>query len=127
MINPNESVQDAIDRACTKLEFTVKEMGVNLAFAPSNVSELEEVLLAVREMGDESALSGACFMAGAYLGEILRRAKGGQWAMSADGVASLQFPDGGDKISPIEKVRKFIQDPDGEGLVFYAQALLARN
>jgi hypothetical protein len=127
MNNSNENVQDAIDSACIKLESTVKEMGMSLALAPSSISELEEVLLAVREMGDESALSGACFMAGAYIGEILRRAKGGQWAMSSDGVASLQFPKEGDKIFPVEKVRKFIQNPDGEGLVFYAQALLARN
>jgi hypothetical protein len=127
MINSNESVQDVIDRACAKLELTVKDMGVGLAFAPSSISELEEVLLAVRDSGDESALTGACFMAGAYVGEILRRATGGQWAMSADGVASLQFPDGDEKIFPIEKVRKFMQNPDGESLVFYAQALLART
>lgn len=127
MISSNENVQDAIDRACAKLEVTVKDMGVSLAFAPSNIYELEEVLLAVRDIGDESALNGACFMVGAYIGEILRRMIGGQWAISADGIASLQFPEGGDKIFPVEKVRKFAQHPDGESLVFYAQALLARN
>lgn len=51
MNSSNESVQAAIDRACAELELTVKDMGVNLAFAPSNISELEEVLLAVRDMG----------------------------------------------------------------------------
>lgn len=127
MTTSNKSVQDAIDRACAALELTVKDMGVSLAFTTSNISELEEVLLAVRDMKDESALSGACFMVGAYVGEHLRRAIGGQWAMSADGVASLQFPDRGDKIFPVEKVRKFIQNPDGESLVFYIQALLTRN
>jgi hypothetical protein len=127
MISSNESVQDAIDRACAKLEMTVKDMGVSLAFAPSNISELEEVLLAVRDMEDESALTGACFMVGAYIGEILRRVIGGQWTMSADGIASLQFPKGGDRIFPVEKVRKYVQDPDGESLAFYAQALLARK
>jgi hypothetical protein len=102
-------------------------MGVSLTFDPSNIAELEEVLLAVREMGDESALTGACFMVGAYVGEILRRAIGGQWTMSTDGVAALQLPGSGDKVFPVEKVRKFIQEPGGESLVFYVQALLARN
>ena len=127
MMNSNNSVQDAIDRACAKLKLTVKDMGVSLAFTKSNISDLEEVLLALRDMGDESALSGACFMVGAYVGELLRREIGGQWAMSADGVASLQFPEGGDKIFPVEKVRKFIQNSEGESLVFYVKALLARN
>ena len=126
-MNSKNSVQDAIDRACAKLELTARGMGVNLAFTTSNIPELEEVLLAVRDIGDESALSGASFMVGAYIGETLRRMIGGQWAMSADGVASLQLPNQGDKIFPVEKVRKFIQNPEGESLVFYAQALLARS
>ena len=127
MTSSNESVQDAINRACANLEVTVKEMGVSLAFDPSNISELEEVLLAIRDMEDECALTGACFMIGAYIGEILRRMIGGQWAMSADGIASLQLPDGRDKIFPVEKARKFVQNPHGESLAFYAQALLTRN
>ena len=71
MTSSNESVQDVIDRACAKLELTVKDMGVNLALTSSNISELEDVLLAVRDMADESALSGACFMAAKGLAHLI--------------------------------------------------------
>lgn len=127
MSHSNDTVQAAIDRACANLEATAQDLGVNLTFDASNITDLEEVLLAVREMGDTSATSGACFMAGAYVGEILRRAIGGQWTMSADGVASLQLPGNAGRIFPVEKARKFVQDPGAESLEFFAKALLARN
>jgi hypothetical protein len=123
----NDTVQTAIDRACANLEATAQDLGINLTFDASHITDLEEVLLAVREIGDASATSGACFMAGAYVGEILRRAIGGQWTMSADGVASLQLPGNADRIFPIEKARKFVQDPAAESLDFYTRALLERN
>jgi hypothetical protein len=127
MSHSNDTVQAAINRACANLDATAQDLGVTLTFDASNITDLEQVLLAVREMGDESATSGACFMAGAYVGEILRRAIGGQWAMSADGVASLELPGNGDSIFPVEKARKFVQDPAAESLEFYTKALLARN
>ena len=120
-------MQEVINRACVNLGVTVKDLGVNLTFDISDLGDLEEVLLGVSETGDDSAISGACFMAGAYVGEILRRAGGGEWTMSTDGVATLQLGRTGDKIFPMEKVRKFVQNPAGESLVFYTQALMARN
>lgn len=127
MSDADDTVQAAIDRACVNLEGTVKDFGLNLTFEAVDIPALEEVLLAVREMNDEPALTGACFMVGAYLGEILRKKVGGKWGMSADGVAELQLTGSRGKIFPVEKVRKFARDPEADSLVFYVQALLASS
>lgn len=126
MTQLTEDVQATIDLACANLREAVKDMGVDLKFGIADLANLERVLLAVRDVGDEPAVTGACFMAGAYVGEILRRSVGGQWGMSADGVLSLCLP-AGEKIFPVERARKFVQSPAAEGLVFYVEALLARN
>ncbi len=89
-----------------------------------NVSSLEEVILAIKDMGDKSALNGACFMVGAYLGEIIRLELGGEWSVRGEGdLPSLQF--GNTIIYPIEKVKKFADASGAESLRFYADTLIA--
>ena len=101
-------------------------MGVNLKVDPDSVGDLEEVLLALRELQpDESAMTGATFMVGAYLGEIVRTMRGGVWRSSAEGDLLLEIA--GTTYAPVEKVRKFAANPDGgDGLGFYVSAALAR-
>lgn len=89
----------------------------------AQISTLEEIVLAVKEMNDDSALSGATFMVGAYLGEILRHKMDGRWVAPTSGTPSLEIRD--HVLFPIEKVRKFAASPGDEGLVFYANALSA--
>lgn len=78
-------IQEVITAACRKLEDTVQDMGVTLKFNISSVSLLEEIILAIKQLGDKSALSGACFMVGSYLGEIFRRELGGEWTAPSEG------------------------------------------
>jgi hypothetical protein len=79
-------LQATVDAACRKLEATAAMMGVTLRVDPASVPVLEELLLALREMkADESVMTGATFMVGAYLGEILRRERGGTWSGSGRG------------------------------------------
>ena len=51
MTNSNDGLQGVIDRTCAQLEGTVKEIGLSLAFARSDISDLEKVLLDVRDRG----------------------------------------------------------------------------
>lgn len=125
MVEPANAIQANIDAACRKLEETVRDFGIVLTQEPADVEGLEEVLLAVKESGDAAALNGACFMVGAYLGELIRQRLGGQWVASADGVVALQLNDGG-KVFAIDKTKKFAARPDDDGLVFYIRALLAK-
>jgi len=100
-------------------------MGVELKVHPASIPALEQVLLALREMqADDSAMAGATFMVGAYLGEILRSVRGGDWCGSTDGDLLLKI--GATTYAPVAKVRKFAANPDGgDGLGFYASAVLA--
>ena len=84
-------LQATISTSCRELEATAAMMGVNLKVDPDSVGDLEEVLLALRELQpDESAMTGATFMVGAYLGEILRTMRGGVWRRSAEGDLLLE-------------------------------------
>lgn len=124
MVDPANVIQASIDAACRKLEETVKDFGISLTQDVTSVEGLEEVLLSVKDMGDAAALNGACFMVGAYLGEMVRQRLGGQWVASADGVVALHLSND-EKIFPIDKTKKFVASPDTDGLVFYIQALLS--
>lgn len=120
-------LQATIDASCRKLEETAAMMGVSLRVDPASVPDLEEVLLALREIeADETAMAGATFMVGAYLGEILRTQRGGAWCGAVDGDLLLEI--GGTTYAPVVKVRKFAVDPSqGDDLGFYASAVLARE
>ena len=116
-----KNIQDTVDAACRQLEVTVRDMGVELSFDMESVPVLEEIVLAVKQERDDSALNGACFMVGCYLGEIVRRRVRGEWVGSVDGPPVVEF--GGTQLSPIGRVMKFAASPEEEGLTFYARAL----
>jgi hypothetical protein len=114
-----------ISASCRELEAAAAMMGVSLKIGPDSVGDLERILLALRELqADESATSGATFMVGVYLGEILRTVRSGVWRRSLEGDLLLEIA--GTTYAPVEKVRKFAANPDGgDGLGFYASAVLA--
>lgn len=121
----NLSIDEVISQACRKLKETAVMMGLDIKYELDSISSLEDLIIAIRGTGDERALTGACFMAGAFLGEILRcRIGGGQWIASSGGGALLSF--GEEKIFPIEKVKKFAANSESNSLTFYAQALVAK-
>jgi len=118
-------LQATVSASCCELEKTASMMGLELKVDPASVPALEQVLLGLREMqADESAMAGATFMVGAYLGEILRSVRGGDWCGTTEGDLLLQI--GSTTYAPVAKVRKFAANPNGgDGLGFYASAVLA--
>lgn len=126
MIDVNDGIQNQINLSCKQLKSTLSLMGVDLSASnPNEVSALEEVLLSLKDMGDESALSGASFMVGAYLGELLRQRLGGEFSVSSDNLLILDL--GKTKLFPVERVRKFLEKPDENGLDLYISTLLTRK
>lgn len=121
----NQSLQDVINAACSKLEQTAVMMGTKITFDLASVSVLEEIAAAMKELasGDQSVLHGGSFLIGAYLGEIIRRQSGGEWTGGTAG-DTMAVKSGAIEVFPIARVRKFLVDPE-EGLVFFAQAATA--
>jgi hypothetical protein len=119
-----KKVNNIIIAACRKLELTVLDMDITLSVDPVSVASLEDIILSLKQMGDKSALSGACFMVGSYLGEIIRQKLGGDWIEEGN-TDSPAMRIGDKTIFPIEKVKKFAQNPDGESLIFYVDTLTA--
>ncbi|MCS4296245.1 hypothetical protein M2375_004503 [Comamonas sp. BIGb0152] len=108
-----------------KLEETAVMMGTSISFDLASVSVLEEIAAVMKEMadGDQSVLDGGSFLIGAYLGEIIRRQSGGEWARGTAG-DTMVVKSGAIEVFPVDRVRKFLIDPE-EGLVFFAQAATA--
>jgi hypothetical protein len=121
----SNSLQATIDASCRKLEGIATAMGIELSYAPSAVKALEEMVVTLRSLDpDESALTGATFMVGAYFGEILRQRLGGIWRRTAEGEFVLEV--NGSAYAPVAKVRKFAANTTGEdGLDFFASAVIA--
>lgn len=121
------SLQSTVDASCARLESTAASMGVELRRAIDSVQDLERILVALKDVdADEAVLSGATFMVGAYLGEILRAVLGGAWHTSPSGELVLEV---GEATFPlVAKARKFAAHPNGpDSLVFFTRAVLARE
>lgn len=120
-------LQGTIDAACAHLEKTAKDMGAKLSFDLGSVAVLEEILTTLKDLGaDQSALSGAGFLVGAYLGEILRRELEGEWVAGTDD-DQFAVRAGETNIFPVARARKFIVDPDANGLAFFAEVLVSKR
>lgn len=123
----DKTLQGTIDTACAHLEKTAKDMGANLSFDLCSVAVLEEILAALKDIGaDQATVSGAGFLVGAYLGEVLRREVGGEWVVGTDG-DEFAVKARSSSIFPVARVRKFIADPEGNGLVFFAEAFVSQQ
>ena len=121
-----KTLQGTIDAACAHLEKTATDMGAKLSFDLGSVGVLEEILTALKEIGaDQSALNGAGFLVGAYLGEILRRELKGEWVAGTDG-DGFAVTAGDTNIFPVARARKFIVAPDANSLVFFAEVFVSQ-
>jgi hypothetical protein len=122
MSTTTNDVQSQVTKACAQLKKTVRDFGIELETDASMIPALEEVLVSLKEFGDAAAVSGACFMVGAYLGELLRARIGGEWVVSkSDNLLSLVA--GNQVIYPVEKVRKFVSNPASNDLSLYVNVL----
>ena|SRR6185503_11701137 len=124
-MNADASLSETIERSCLHLEATAKDFGVTLVREMGAVKSLEEIIVALQEIGaEEDVLRGATFMVGIYLGEILRKKNGGEWSSSRDGDLMLTINDR--TYAPISKARKFASNPEGaNSLVFFANTINA--
>ncbi|MDQ0073362.1 hypothetical protein J2W34_005170 [Variovorax boronicumulans] len=123
----SKTLQSTIDAACAHLEKTATGMGTKLSFDLGSVGVLEEILTALRDIrADQAALDGAGFLVGAYLGEILRRQLQGEWVPGTDD-EGFAVRTGETNIFPVARVRKFIVDPDANGLVFFAEVFVSQQ
>lgn len=122
-----KSLQQTIEASCSRLEEIASSMGVTLSKSLASVQDLQEIILALLDIkADESTLSGATFMVGTYLGEILRAKLDGHWQSSAQGELLLIV--GETSYSPVAKVRKFSANPQGgDDLSFFANAVLSHD
>ena len=122
-----QPLQGTIDATCAHLEKTATDMGAKLSFNLGSVRVLEEILTALKGIGaDRSTLNGAGFLVGAYLGEILRRELQGEWVAGKDG-EGFAVRAGDTNIFPVERAREFIDDPDANGLVFFADVFVSQQ
>ena len=117
--------EEKINEICTHLEETAEMMEAPLTCSPEAIESLEDILHFLKESGDEGALSGAEFMCGVYMGEIIRKQTNAKWVYSEEyqehtlNIDELL-------IYPIAKIRKFVTQPDSEGLELYVRVILAK-
>ena len=118
-------VQETIVRSCSHLELTAQAMQIRLCRDLDAVPQLENLLRGLVAFPvDKQTMSGATFLVGAYLGEILRKQVGGVWATSSSGDLSLTI--NGVVYHPVETARKFAENiSTGDELTFFVQAVLA--
>lgn len=111
---------------CAHLEETAEMMGVSLEKDQESVGNLEGILLSLQAMSNDDALSGGVFMAGVYLGEILKKYLNGEWVYASE-QSQLAVKAREQLFFPLERIKKYLSNPDTEGLDFYVRAIIAKN
>lgn len=111
---------------CSHLESIAEEIGLPLNLSPESIENIEHILLGLKQAGEVEALNGAEFMCGVYMGEILRKKLNAKWVYDEEHQEHAVNIDS-NLIFPIAKIRKFVTEPDSEGLVFYAQVIMAKE
>lgn len=111
-----------------------RDFGVTLDFSPASVERLEGILARqVEEMKDSPLLpiqiEAIAKVWGAYLGEVIRRQRGGDWISPKTGpfagLCVLRM--GTEEICPLAKVYKRLSDGAEDNLFAYSQVLLERS
>lgn len=113
------------EEICAHLEETAELIGAPIEKSLESIGNLEGVLLSLKEMSNEESFKGGIFMAGIYLGEILIEQLGGRiFSEQYDQLAVLSCEQ---CFFPLEKINKFVQKPEDEGLDFCLRAIVAKN
>ena len=98
----------------------------SLDFRSDSLDTIERMLGKMHDLAKAAApgtgpsdeqISAASTLWGVYIGEVIRRHYGGQWATEEDGTLSLSV--GEAQISPIAKARKRIVDGPAENIRYY--------
>ena len=117
---------EKVNEICTHLEATAEMIGLPLTYSFEALESIENILLGLKEAGEESALNGASFMCGIYMGEIFRKNMEANWVFD-EKQQEHALKINNTLIYPVAKIRKFVKEPESEGLVFYAQVITAKE
>lgn len=117
--------EEKLKEICDHLNKTAEMIGFELSFEMKSIPIIENILDGLKELGDESALRGAEYMCGVYLGEIFRKILNGKWVFD-ETLQQDAVELSGTKIFPVAKVRKYVIDPKSDGLVFYSETIVAK-
>jgi hypothetical protein len=129
-LQPNEVVeafaQDAVADAKAQFNLT-------LDYSPASVEHLERIVAAkYEELQDKPVLpiqmETLSKVWGAYLGEVIRRQRGGKWSTAKTGpyAGLCILQSGEDQICPLAKVYKRLTNGEEDNLFHYSQVILQR-
>ena len=118
--------EEKLKEICDHLANTAEMIGFSLSLDLGSIETIENILDGLKQLGDESALRGAEYMCGIYIGEIFRNNLNGKWVFD-EKYHQDAVDINGTSVFPVAKVRKFVSNPESDGLVFYAQAIFAKG
>jgi hypothetical protein len=127
-LQPNEVVEafakDAVADAKAQFNLT-------LDYSPSSIEHLERIVAAKYEEIQEKPILPIQMEAlakvwGAYLGEVIRRQRGGTWSTAKEGpyAGLCILQSGAEQICPLGKVYKRLVNGEEDNLYFYSQLIL---
>lgn len=104
---------------------------VDLDFSLASVEAVEQILAHLHDVSAKAApgqgataahIDGAVKIWGPYVGEVLRRAHGGDWTLDrATGVITLNLK--GAKAFPLEKVHKRLVSGDADNVAYFVKVM----
>ncbi len=124
------SIIDDMQSAAESIAVTAADAGYAFNFSPASLTEVERFIDENVTKGEprpggllSKDLGKRVFALGAYVGEVIRRAAGGEWVPDdtpdAELTVALRTPDGR-QLWPTQRVMKRIIAGNEESLVIYA-------
>ena len=123
--------EDAVEHA--------KSAGVALDYSPDSIRQVEEVLEKLYPRGISRLIrrgpsvedtATMAKMYGGYIGEVVRRAAGGEWVLDtevAPGQTVISLRKGEQRIFPPSKVQKRLANGSEDNVWFYYQVLMKEH
>lgn len=125
--------------ATDAVDATRANYGIELDYSPESVKTVEELLAKISpqlrrswfrrlfRIGlSEAAVDTICKMFGGYIGEVVRRKRGGVWQIVQNPIGDenvIALVNGDDKIFPPSKVFKRLVNGDEDDVWFYFQVV----
>ena len=135
---PTPTINDMMSAyAEDAVDFARRNFGITLDYTTESVRKVEAIAETLvqarpknfvsrlfRKSPSEEELQTVCKMLGGYIGEIYRRAKGGEWAVNEE-FQALGVQQGENWIFPPSKVNKRLTNGAEDNLWSYFSVLLA--
>ena len=124
-MSENEALQKRIEglgEVC--IETAKTTMGIELGFDEASLLRVDQIIADAWNNEAPSMLEQMVLIWGSYLGESIRRLKGGYWVESDDyGTHLCDVGAPGVKIMPFNRIRARFEVGTEESITFYYQAL----